>query len=407
MANVLHITFNGDCEDGDILRYRYALGANTVTRTYTFKDEPTMAVDVQISTTPNTQAQNFYNTFIADVRNDGIMNISVLGNVVTISTLSGNDIFDTFEDSDGIFISSDVVDVIVSGLESNYYYINNPIIVTIGSGAPLEFYSVSIRNNSNQKSTSKITLYPRQNGFVKFDIAPYIKSIFDYPQNIVPNSGTVTSMLNEYEISIDNPFTQENILTLTKKFVRGGEFLDASQQTNFRSRVGSTLRVTPRLPHFSGYRFADYIINDGVMQKIPLQETTGVDTRRIRGCNNVFVEFANQNGGYSNWMFESFEKEMSSQSKGGYIRDWKTNDLGVDADFELVVFSKVPREYIPLMQHLILSPDIKMYPLGIESGNGTRLRLDKNSIKTENESTGWRVEVKFIIDKQFNPSLLC
>lgn len=299
----------------------------------------------------------------------------------------------------------------VSGLSSDRYLINNEINAEITSDITPIYYKTIITNLSNQQVSTGLISYPDFNSSVRLSLQSVIKSLFDYPSDtdnyiivdqIVPNS-------NKFKIQIYyNPPDEEGNTTsevlgyeTTKTFIRGGKRTTLTNQTI----SNGIIRITDKLPVWAGYDTADYYLDtQNLIRKIILAQVPAeqIDYRRTKGCNETYVKFLNQNGGYSNWLFESHTNNEGNTNQGGFIRDNKVDDLGNEADFKLNVWAKVPKDYKQIILDLIISPEI----YAMIDGVMVRVRSGRNSMIYDNIKRSYSVNINFEVDNRFNPSLL-
>lgn len=280
--------------------------------------------------------------------------------------------------------------VTATGLDANGYLINNEIWTSLTSEQEIGYFNLSFENLSNGKSSNTFTVYTFDN-VGRVNIAPIVKSMFDYPD--VRN-------YNQFRITITS--SNNDVLVLHKTFIRGGE---RTNNTNINLTAGTILRPSVKLPIWDGYPTDEYYLNESFEIAVrPLNDVSVLikDFKRVKGCNNLYLRFLNQMGGYSNWLFESYGETESGSSIGGFIRDNKVDDFGVDAESNLSVYSKVSKEYIGLMQDLIVSHEIYAFM----DSEWVRITAGKNSIEEDTAKRAFTVRIKFDMNYRFNPSLL-
>lgn len=358
--------------------------------------------ETTIGTDVNDQAQKYYDAFLIDYGSQ--FGVSVSGAVVTI-TCTAESSFDSFNGADisGAFATFELVptDIIVEGIEADRYYVNNPIVISMFSDVSAESYTITFQNDTNQKTSVPAVIYASPSGVAKIDIAPYIKSLFDYPEDyplyISPNQ--IVRNANDFTITIQSGGA-ETIMERT--FIRGGKY---TTLTNESTATGTTCRPTELLPVWDNYPTADYILDtDNTIRKIRLNEVAESkrDYRRARGCNSLYVKFLNQQGGYCHWLFESHEETLTNNNLGGFVRDNSVDDLGNESASKLSIYSKVPEYYKGYLKDLVVSPEIYIY----RETEWERVRSGKNTFKFDNISRSYVGRINFEIDYRFNPSLL-
>lgn len=277
-------------------------------------------------------------------------------------------------------------------LNSNGYLINNEIWFNVKADADILYFKFVFTNFSNAKITPAFISYadPRDNVFV--NIQSIVKALFD-----VPNGNTNNSTKIQISITAN---TGENI-TFTKDFIRGGNRTNDVNQT---ISPNQSLRLYETLPVWSGFPAYDYFLTPTyVIEQKNLADVTNIDYRRIKGCNNIYLKFLNQKGGYSYWLFESFsEKEIGNPIGSTVGTNNNLLDLGTISQSELRVYSKIPREYKQYAFDLIVSPDIFAY----QNGGWKKIFLKSNSIERDNIKRVYSVSLNLDLNYRFNPSLL-
>lgn len=277
-------------------------------------------------------------------------------------------------------------------LNGNGYLINNEIWFNINSDVDITYYRISLMNLANGKTSSQFISYADANENAFVNIQPIVKSLFDVPNGSTNNSAKI-------RVSITTN-TGTNI-QFTKDFIRGGNRVNDTNQTISQNQ---TLRLNTTLPVWSGFPAYDYFLSSGyVIQEQTLAEVTNIDYRRIKGCNNIYLKFLNQKGGYSYWLFESYS-EKESNNPVGFLVDSKNDllDLGQESKSDLQVYSKVPREYRQYAFDLIISPDVYAY----QNGTWKKIFLKSNSVERDNIKRVYSVNLNIDLNYRFNPSLL-
>lgn len=374
-------------------------------RIETFKTNRSNPGETTIGANLNAQAQNFYNSFLTDYASGGNIIASVDGATVTLQV----DPLGSFDYFDSIIISGPYAiltpsnsSVILSGLNSDLYLINNEIIISLSTSLAYPFYTIQFKNLSNQKISNLVKVYPDGSNIATLNISPYIKGLFEYPSDadgyVIDNQNVPNS--NKFEITVSNGVTSPS--KIIKTFVRGG---NKTNDTNQTLSVLDVLRPTLKLPIWTGFETASYYINgDGLMIKqllgsLPFDQK---DFRRPKGCNEIYVKFLNQKGGYSNWLFESHSETNVNQNLGNFIRNNKVDDFGNSSDSKIQVYSKVPKYYIGIINDLIISPEIYVYIDGVE----IRVTSGRNSIEYDSIKRAYSVNINLDYQFRFNPSLL-
>lgn len=282
--------------------------------------------------------------------------------------------------------------IISHDLNGNGYLINNEIWFNITADLPVVYFRLVLTNLSNSKISTQFISYADVNNKVFVNIQSVIKSLMNVPDGETNNSTKIN-------ISI-TANTGDNI-SFQKDFVRGGKRVNDTNQT---ISPNQTLRISEKLPVWSGFPIYDYFISSGyIIQKQNLADVTNIDYKRIKGCNNIYLKFLNQKGGYSYWLFESYsEKEQSDNL--GYVVNSINNmvDLGNESNSSLQVYSKIPKEYKDYARDFIVSPDIYAY----QNGLWKKIFSNNNTIEWDNIKKVYSVNLNISLNYRFNPSLL-
>src|SRR6478752_6772409 len=283
--------------------------------------------------------------------------------------------------------------IISHDLNGNGYLINNEIWFNINADTEAVYFKIVLTNLSNAKITTQFVSYAiNDNAFV--NIQSVVKSLFDVPNGAINNSTKI-------QISITaNDGTN---ITFIKDFVRGGNRVNETNQTISFNQL---LRLAEKLPVWSGFPVYDYFLTSGyVIQEQGLADLDPalIDYKRIKGCNNIYLKFLNQKGGYSYWLFESWtEKEQNNPL--GYLIDGSNNmlDLGSESKSDLQVYSKIPKEYKQYAFDLIDSLDVYAY----QNGTWKKIFMKSNNIEKDNIKKVYTVTLNIDLNYRFNPSLL-
>lgn len=282
--------------------------------------------------------------------------------------------------------------IISHDLNGNGYLINNEIWFNISTDLPVVYFRMVFTNLGNSKISTQFTSYADVNNHVFVNIQSIVKSLMDVPNGETNNSTKV-------QISITT--NEGTNLTFTKDFVRGGKRVNDTNQT---ISPNQSLRPTTKLPVWSGFPIYDYFLSSlYVIQKLNLADVTDIDYRRIKGCNNIYLKFLNQKGGYSYWVFESYTAKESGQNLG-YVTGATNNiiDLGNENKSGLEAYSKIPKEYRDYALDFVCSPDVYAY----QNGTWKKVFTNNNSVEYDNIKKVYSVNFNIGLYHRFNPSLL-
>lgn len=263
-------------------------------------------------------------------------------------------------------------EITVTGLESDLYYINNPILINILGIDTRTIYldlTVSNLNDANNiKVSNPLRIYPNiHNQIVDFDISEVIKANFPRPKHPTTSLGNGTPIGTNYvrfavniQQRLDNghdglPYSS------TKTFLRGGK---DTQAINVTANMNQSLSINNTTLIWGGLPVNRYYIDNNkqiaISNIIPTNEV--VQMKSI-GCDPFYVRFLNNLGGYSYWYFPIWEKEKKTKS-AGYVNRVRISNgfsLGFEATHTLKAESKIKRDYFDLAEALISSPEIHAY----------------------------------------------
>lgn len=283
--------------------------------------------------------------------------------------------------------------IISHNLTGNGFLINNEIWFEITADQPVAYFKLNIRNLSNNKISTTFISYTDINNKVFVNIQSVVKSLFDIPNG---NANSASKM----EITIIA--NTSDIISFQKDFIRGGKRVNETNQTISPNQF---LRISEKLPVWSGFEAFDYYLDPSYQISILSigSSVPNIDYKRIKGCNNVYIKFLNQNGGYSYWLFESYTKKESNIPLG-YVISGSNNmvDLGSESDNDLQIYSKIPKEYKQYALDIIVSPDVYAY----RNGTWEKIFMKSNSNEYDNIKKVYSVNINIDLNYRFNPSLL-
>lgn len=282
--------------------------------------------------------------------------------------------------------------IISHNLNSNGYFINNEIWFNINADSDVVYYKLIFTNLANAKISTQFISYADANDNSFVNIQSVVKSLMNVPDGETNNST---------KIQISITANEGTNITFIKDFVRGGKRVNDTNQT---ISPNQTLRLSEKLPVWSGFPVYDYFLSSGyVIQKQNLADVTNIDYKRIKGCNNIYLKFLNQKGGYGYWLFESYSEKEQNQNLGYVVSP--TNalvDLGNESKSDLQIFSKIPKEYRDYARDLIVSPDIYAY----QNGTWKKIFSNNNNVEWDNIKKVYSVNLNISLNYRFNPSLL-
>ncbi len=282
--------------------------------------------------------------------------------------------------------------IISHDLNSNGYLINNEIWFNIKSDEDVTYFKIIFTNLGNGKISTSFISYADQSNSVLLNIQSIIKSLFS-----VPNGQTNNTAKIKISITANNGTN----ITFVKDFVRGGNRVNETNQT---ISPNQNIRLSEMLPVWSGFPTYDYFINsDYIIEEKNISEIDKIDYRRFKGCNNIYLKFLNQRGGYSYWLFESYLEKETNSPVGSLVQSNNNLlDLGQESKSDLQVYSKIPREYRQYAFDLIVSPDVFAY----QNGAWKKIFMKSNNVERDNLKRVYSVTLNIDLNYRFNPTLL-
>jgi len=277
----------------------------------------------------------------------------------------------------------------VTGIESSNYYLNNEIWIDLSSTVQTTHFIVSVTDLSNGKFITPLKLYANNNT-TSINLQSVFKALFDIP---------MISNVNKFKVVVRsyNGEALNNEVTLYKNILRGGK---RTEETNISVPFNTILRSSAKLPTWQGYPTLEYYLSD--VGTILTREPSDRDFKRAKNCNSLYFRFLNQQGGYSNWLFESWSKGETNKPLGAYSIGRTIADLGNEVENSLEVFSKVSKEYYQTVQDLFISPEIYIW----ENLRWVRVFSGKNASEYDPAKKAYGVKAKFDYENRFNPSVL-
>lgn len=307
--------------------------------------------------------------------------------------------------------------MIVSGLNSNRYLVGNPIPVTISleSDALFEISSyidmtitkIATHEGDVTYTLPVIRLHPSANGLT-IDLSPYIKGLM--PSPYIPYSSYINPIPNYQRFNIGFSETQTNTSNsfLSKTFIRGFKREDNPYATNLA--VNDQLNPCDKIPVWGPYPSARFWINaSSEIESTVVVEDVYVKQMKIpTACNPFYVRFLNSLGGYSFWMFNSWDWNTKSKEEGVIERTTFLDNysLGFTETNTVNVDTRVKREFYPLIKDLLVSPVIQVYQQFSTTRTWVKIELKGDSIIENNYEDLIEVSLTFDLYLGNKPSVL-
>ena len=308
--------------------------------------------------------------------------------------------------------------MIVTGLSGNRFLIGNKIPVKIelnngefeiGSVITITITKLVIFSSDTELILPDIKLFP-YGGFLEFDLAPYIKGLINYPYSpdgglsdefngIIPNMGFFNIAISENQNNTSQIF-------LNKTFIRG--FKRENSKEAFTIPVNTILSPVEKIPYWTSYPTGKFYINIGnyiICEPIIVNPNEFKLMPTPSNCDPFYIRFLNSLGGYSFWLFNAWEWNTSSKSKGVVNDLLERHSLGFTEDNTVNLDARVKREFFPLMKDLIVSPMIQVYN---KFGADKWLKIDLKSSSFKENNYEDLIEFNCTVDLNLgnNPQVL-
>ena len=302
----------------------------------------------------------------------------------------------------------------ITGLENNYYLINNSINLLINGFASTVSYLEIKATNSNTTKVAEIRIYPISGTF-KIDISHLVKSTFNQPSypNVNLNLNSISLDFKAYFVNNTNSTT-----TITKFFIRGGNHqgiypncIREKENYLLNGDVISNL-ITSKMPCWRCdlEDFSSLITQQSPKINGAVYDLITTDTECFdKPCKGIRVIFLNQYGTYSGWYFNNYEVADSTkhvdfiQQFGTAFNGNNFNDLGSKVTTTLTVKDSVPVAYNNLIRQLIISIEVYV----IENGFFRKVILNNSKWNFNSRENTYKHSITFDYLEVLNPSDIC
>jgi len=262
--------------------------------------------------------------------------------------------------------------MIVTGLESDLYYIDNPILINITDlDVNVNYLTIDLFNINdplNVIAINELRIYPDTNLLIKdFDFSEVIKANFarpHHPTTILPNDSVIGTNYVRFNININqirNNGTRGVQYTANKTFLRGGK---DTQELNVTASVGDVLKESAKILVWDGLPVSKYYINaDKKIAFTNVIPEAEIQQMKTIGCDPFYVRFLNSQGGYSVWYFPVWDQDKKTKSVGFIERQRPLDSfsLGFESTHIVKAESKLRREHFETAEALIDSKEVHVY----------------------------------------------
>jgi len=306
--------------------------------------------------------------------------------------------------------------MIVSGLNSNRFLAGNPIPVTMSlDGASFvqgKYITMSITKlieypDDVLYTLPPVKLFPSPSG-ITIDLAPYIKGLLRPPY--IPGDSYILPIpnLQKFNITFSENQTDSSNVFLNKAFIRG--FKREESDSAFTISIGEELVPAGIIPVWSGYPYARF----GMRESSTIGVYTVVEPQYVKqmrlptNCDPFYVRFLDSLGGYSQWMFNSWDWE--TKTKGGGVIERTASlgnrSLGFKEENMITVDTRVRREFFPLIRDLLCSPVIQVYDKFASGKNWKKIEIKGDSITQNNYEDVMEITLTFDLMLNNKPEVI-
>lgn len=277
----------------------------------------------------------------------------------------------------------------ITGIEGSRYFLFNPIWVDVDNAPAKVMFDVIINGENNFFTLQSF------NGKIRFDIGKLVLGLI---KNTTNKSNTLMGAVDgAYSVKLKvRTFTTEATEEIeeVKYFILGGK-------KSYSNNVIAPVKLSLTNFAWEGYpkwksRFYSGIVNS---------ESNDFNILNPRvNCNNLFVAFRNNLGGFSFYLFEDYNITDKSSNKGYYLTQKDIKIPGVDSNLSVTVRSKVHRNFYETISHLSDSFEIYIYNENIFDSNDTWVRVNgaNNDFDFNPKNVATDVEMKFDVVTNFN-----
>lgn len=229
----------------------------------------------------------------------------------------------------------------IGGISERAYYIFNPVWVDVSDIAGNLDLTVTLEGSYRFK------YYP-VDGKVSIDIGAIVKGLIPDIENKQTIFGNVDGSWN-VTLSFKDNSTTENI---SKIFTIGGK-----SEFDWNIPVPNNLDISPYF--WTGYPDWTSVLNsNGRISNNNIERDLKFAIPPAHDCENYFIAFRNQKGGFSKYLFESSDKNTSNKTNDVYFVDRKIKVTGVEITKSLELHSKVKRQFYDTIEQLCASTEV-------------------------------------------------
>lgn len=306
----------------------------------------------------------------------------------------------------------------ITGLESDYYCVHNPIPVEI-SGVVGDTVTMQILDADANPLLGRMPIFYAFSGVSKIDISRWVR-------NFMAEFRETETYTSDPEI-VDNSYVE----TFKVRFIDG-----AGNET-----------VTRRFVHCALPEYSLSVMEDDCCLKVwkcyPFSApTTGWDSRVLlipntdvepdltvcgcvdydtTCCRGVYIKWLNAKGYYSYWLFPNFSniereaEEVFRTPRSVFDKDRTSNEEtgGFDAIEKITVGDKIPEPYWDQLKTLVASPEVYMLSPLWEIGsdecapdNWIRIIQDGPSFERNTKNNSADFEITFELPKVYTQKLI-
>lgn len=277
--------------------------------------------------------------------------------------------------------------MIISGIESNRYFLFNPIWVDVSDVYSRTEFTVAIDGEIN-----KFNLFP-YDGKIRFDLGKLVLGLI---KNIKNKDSMLGAMDGAYSINLSvREFSGSgSSFQQIKYFILGGK-----KSYDFNVEAPNILSLTNFA--WSGFPRWTSRMQNGIVN---IDEDNYEILQPRVNCSNIFLAFRNNFGGFSYYLFEDYEIKDNNSNKGYYLTQRDVKVPGVDAKSSITVRSKVHRNFYETIRHLADSFEVYLWNQNIIDSKKDWIRINgsNNNVSFNPKNIATEVEMTFDLVTNFN-----
>lgn len=275
----------------------------------------------------------------------------------------------------------------INGLSNNYYLTQNDIWVVVnGFTSIVAKVIIDFKNIGTTEELNGFECSASPDNDCIFNICLPIRALMPEPNHIINNN------LQQFEIKITAKFsdssTADQVLTLTKLFIRGGRNRSGNNTWNLAD--GSMLIVGKWISGGNSWSALSY--PDKISGNAIVEDSTypGVIVEEKKGCNGILIKYLNSFGGYQYFYFDRYEDKLKTKASKTVQRITtklaKDNfqNTGYEETYSRTLFAWTEKDLQENFIDIVRSPQLFFF-----DNNGTDNDSSWHLIKLDDNTSLW------------------